>query len=261
MLNAHTVAKICSGIVKDCHQHGVAAVVRAHGDDCKTCHIISLWSVPQGTCFLYALRNHCLMWRDFYQETLKSFSVAASGRHPASSVTDSSARFKKEKRKKAKENKRKLIRRAYLELFDVPWGDKAIRTREKCPGEGGVSASQTWWRGKVNHVFDTGSAKVICLRWQCWISVSLRMQPLFKSIRGLGLTVSGGRSPLLWGWGKFFFSLPKFFQSQSGDIVTSNFLFAAIIKGYENTWKKTPYLELRHSAEKESARWKKYELI
>lgn len=113
------------------------------------------------------------------------------------------------KEKKAKENKRKLIRRAYLELFDVPWGDKAIRTREKCPGEGGVSASQTWWRGKVNHVFDTGSAKVICLRWQCWISVSLRMQPLFKSIRGLGLTVSGGRSPLLWGWGNFFSFLTK----------------------------------------------------
>lgn len=35
---------------------------------------------------------------------------------------------------------------------------------------------------------------------------------LFKSIRGLGLTVSGGRSPLLWGWGDFF-SLPKFSQS------------------------------------------------
>lgn len=29
---------------------------------------------------------------------------------------------------------------------------------------------------------------------------------LFKSIRGLGLTVSGGRSPFLWGWRDFFFS-------------------------------------------------------
>lgn len=52
---------------------------------------------------------------------------------------------------------------------------------------------------------------------------------LFKSIRGLGLTVSGGRSPLLWGWGDFFF-LPKFFQSQSGDIVTSNFLLSQQLK-------------------------------
>ena len=30
---------------------------------------------------------------------------------------------------------------------------------------------------------------------------------LFKSIRGLGLTVSGGRSPFLWGWRDFFFFL------------------------------------------------------
>lgn len=32
---------------------------------------------------------------------------------------------------------------------------------------------------------------------------------LFKSIRGLGLTVSGGRSPFLWGWRDFFFLLTK----------------------------------------------------
>lgn len=42
---------------------------------------------------------------------------------------------------------------------------------------------------------------------------------LFKSIRGLGLTVSGGRSPLLWGWGDFFF-LTKVLSV----MVTSNFL-------------------------------------
>lgn len=35
---------------------------------------------------------------------------------------------------------------------------------------------------------------------------------LFKSIRGLGLTVSGGRSPLLWGWGDFFFSYQSSFD-------------------------------------------------
>lgn len=46
---------------------------------------------------------------------------------------------------------------------------------------------------------------------------------LFKSIRGLGLTVFGGRAPLLVGVGRFFF-LPKFVHPQSGDMVTSNFL-------------------------------------
>lgn len=109
---------------------------------CKTCHIASLWSVPYGTCFMDALRTHCLMRREFYQRekkrklTLKSFSVAASIRHSGAFCGWQQSKFFKNGK-----NKRKLMKRAYLELFDVPWGDKAIWTTEKCPGEGGVSAS------------------------------------------------------------------------------------------------------------------------
>lgn len=101
---------------------------------------------------------------------------------------------------------------SYLELFDVRWGDKTTRRREKRPGGVGVSASWTWWGGKVNRVSDTRAAqkksnllKVAVLN-KCQ---SENAASLFKSIRGLGLTVCGGRSPLLWGWGDFFFSLTK----------------------------------------------------
>lgn len=49
------------------------------------------------------------------------------------------------------------------------------------------------------------------------------MQPLFLNLKGVWgwLSVVGGL--LFCGGGEIFF-LPKFFQSQSGDIVTSNFL-------------------------------------
>lgn len=55
-------------------------------------------------------------------------------------------------------------------------------------------------------IFDTGERKSNLLK----VAVLNKCQSenaasLFKSIRGLGLTVSGGRSPLLWGWGDFFF--------------------------------------------------------
>ena len=77
----------------------------------------------------------------------------------------------------------------------------------------------------MNYVFDTHRQRksnllTVAVLNKCQ---SENAASLFKSIRGLGLTVSGGRSPLLWGWGDFFF-FPKFFQSQSGDIVTENFL-------------------------------------
>lgn len=59
------------------------------------------------------------------------------GRPPR--LTDGEVCFGKEKDRRGG----KLMRRAYLELFDVPRGDKATRRRAKRPGGGGVSASQT----------------------------------------------------------------------------------------------------------------------
>lgn len=133
---------------------------------------------------------------------------------------------------------------SYLELFDVRWGDKTTRRREKRPGGVGVSASWTWWGGKVNRVSDTRAAqkksnllKVAVLN-KCQ---SENAASLFKSIRGLGLTVCGGRSPLLWGWGDFFFLLPKFFQSQSGDIVTFS---------CHNKWRTWKQFLIRHKKKK-----------
>lgn len=62
----------------------------------------------------------------------------------------------------------------------------------------------------MNYVFDTGSRKsnllTVAVLNKCQ---SENAASLFKSIRGLGLSVSGGRSPLLWGWGERFFFLTK----------------------------------------------------
>lgn len=163
----------------------------APGESCKTCHVDSLWSVPYGTCFMDALRTHRLMRAGFsppaeernrreeiwWWKVCQGFEMYTALRRPLS-LTEAEVCVRKEKDR----IRGKLMRRAYLELFDVPWGDKATRTRAKCPGGGGVSASQTWWSGKVKYVSDTGSAKVIFLRWQCWISVSLRMQRLFLNL-------------------------------------------------------------------------------
>lgn len=56
---------------------------------------------------------------------------------------------------------------------------------------------------------------------------------LFKSIRGLRLTVSGGRSPLLWGWGDFFF-LTKVLSILIRWHRSKQLSLATVIKEYEN---------------------------
>lgn len=214
--------RICSDNVGGwrCHQHGVAVSVCAPDEGWKNLQ--------------YSLTLKCPIWHLFYghfthalSDVDKSFISGGKSRGyslwkvcsaGASSLTlvlgfvfaaDSSRSFSK-----TESNKRKLMKRSLPWTFWCSMRWQSHMKKRKMPGWRWCfsilnmmerqSEPRIWHRQRKSNLL-----KVAVLN-KCQ---SENAASLFKSIRGLGLTVSGGRSPLLWGWGDFFFFLPKFFQS------------------------------------------------
>lgn len=205
-----------------CHQqqHGVARVPMEQG--CKTCRVVSLWSVPYGTCFMDTLRTHRLLWS-------RVLSARKEGAHSEKFLgckyPEHSCAFLVffkvyiyifficgwqhvevfQKRERIKWNWRRELTLNFLMFHEVtkPYEQeknarvKVVFQHPKHDGEAKWTAYWTHRQRKSNLL------KVAVLN-KCQ---SENAASLFKSIRGLGLTVSGGRSPLLWGWGDFFFFL------------------------------------------------------
>lgn len=114
---------------------------------------------------------------------------------------------------KPESNKRKLMKRSLPWTFWCSMRWQSHMKKRKMPGWRWCfsilnmmerqSEPRIWHRQRKSNLL-----KVAVLN-KCQ---SENAASLFKSIRGLGLTVSGGRSPLLWGWGEFFFSYQSFFN-------------------------------------------------